>query len=98
VVTEICATNIPGIYIAGDLKTKFAKQIVVAACQGRTAALAAAAHIDQKKNEMGIFDTRSRMTKSDRAETPMRPGAPDRVPRIGVRDRLGGLCPEFVHS
>ncbi len=55
-----CATSIPGIYIAGDLKTKFAKQIVVAAAEGCTAALAAADYIDQKKNEMGIFHTRSR--------------------------------------
>ena len=53
-----CATNIPGIYVAGDLKTKYAKQIVVAAAEGCTAALAAADYIDEKKNEMGIFDTR----------------------------------------
>lgn len=60
---EKCATSIPGIYIAGDLKTKFAKQIVVAAAEGCTAALAAADYIDRKKNEMGIFDTPSRQTK-----------------------------------
>ena len=53
-----CATNIPGIYVAGDLKTKYAKQIVVAAAEGCTAALAAADYIDEKKNEMGIFTTR----------------------------------------
>ncbi len=55
-----CATSIPGIYVAGDLKTKFAKQIVVAAAEGCTAALAAADYIDRKKNDLGIFDTRSR--------------------------------------
>ncbi|SPF50376.1 Thioredoxin reductase [Syntrophobacter sp. SbD1] len=63
VTDEKCATRIPGIYIAGDLKTKFAKQIVVAAAEGCTAALAAADYIDQKKNIMGIFDTRSRVIK-----------------------------------
>ena len=60
---EKCATNITGIYVAGDLKTKFAKQIVVAAAEGCTAALAAADYIDRKKNEMGIFDTRSQTAK-----------------------------------
>jgi thioredoxin reductase (NADPH) len=55
-----CATSIPGIFVAGDMKTKFAKQIVVAAAEGCTAALAAADYIDEKKNEMGIFETRSR--------------------------------------
>jgi len=57
---EKCAAGIPGIYVAGDLKTKYAKQIVVAAAEGCTAALAAADYIDEKKDEMGIFDTRSR--------------------------------------
>lgn len=46
-----CATAIPGIFIAGDLKTKFAKQIVIAAAEGCIAALAAAGYIDEKKNE-----------------------------------------------
>jgi thioredoxin reductase (NADPH) len=69
---EKCGTGIPGIYVAGDLKTKFAKQIVVAAAEGCTAALAAADYIDQKKNVMGIFDTRSRQIRpnSDQALGP----------------------------
>ncbi|MHC1724952.1 MAG: NAD(P)/FAD-dependent oxidoreductase [Syntrophobacteraceae bacterium] len=46
-----CATSIPGIYVAGDLKTKFAKQIVIAAAEGCTAALAAADYVDAKKNK-----------------------------------------------
>jgi thioredoxin reductase (NADPH) len=54
------ATPIPGIFVAGDLKIKFAKQIVVAAAEGCTAALAAADYIDEKKNKMGIFETRTR--------------------------------------
>ncbi|MGA2223811.1 MAG: thioredoxin-disulfide reductase [Syntrophobacteraceae bacterium] len=61
---EKCASSIPGIYVAGDLKTKFAKQIVVAAAEGCTAALAAAEYIDRRKNEMRIFDTRSRLTSA----------------------------------
>jgi thioredoxin reductase (NADPH) len=47
-----CATNIPGIFIAGDLKQKYAKQIVVAAGEGCTAALAAAHYVDEKKSQM----------------------------------------------
>jgi thioredoxin reductase (NADPH) len=47
---EKCATNIPGIFIAGDLKQKYAKQIVVAAAEGCTAALAAASYVDEKKS------------------------------------------------
>ena len=65
VTDEKCATNIPGIFIAGDLKTKYAKQIVVAAAEGCTAALAAADYIDQKKNDIGIFDSRSRTRVSE---------------------------------
>lgn len=44
------ATAIPGIFIAGDLRQKYAKQIVVAAAEGCTAALAAAHYIDEKKS------------------------------------------------
>jgi thioredoxin reductase (NADPH) len=55
-----CETGIPGIFIAGDLKTKFAKQIVIAAAEGCTAALAAAGYIDDKKNQAGIVVTGSR--------------------------------------
>ena len=62
VTDEKCATSIPGIYVAGDLKRKFAKQIVVAAAEGCTAALAAADYIDEKKGELGICDERSRWT------------------------------------
>jgi thioredoxin reductase (NADPH) len=55
-----CATSIPGIFVAGDLKTKYAKQIVIAAADGCTAALAAADYVDQKKNELGIVERRVR--------------------------------------
>ncbi len=51
ITNEKCETNIPGIYIAGDLKQKYAKQIVVAAAEGCVAALAAASYIDEKKGE-----------------------------------------------
>ncbi|PIE57812.1 MAG: thioredoxin-disulfide reductase [Desulfobulbus propionicus] len=42
-------TNNPGIYVIGDLRQKYAKQIVVAAGEGATAALAAAHYIDSKE-------------------------------------------------
>lgn len=42
-------TNIPGIYVIGDLREKYAKQIVVAAAEGCTSALAAAHYVEGKK-------------------------------------------------
>lgn len=44
-------TNIPGIFAIGDLREKYAKQIVIAAADGSTAALAAAHYVDAKKVE-----------------------------------------------
>ncbi len=46
---EKCETNIPGIYVVGDLREKYAKQIVLAAADGCTAALAAAHYVEGKK-------------------------------------------------
>jgi len=34
VTNEKCETNMPGIYVVGDLREKYAKQIVVAAADG----------------------------------------------------------------
>ncbi len=39
---EKCETNLPGIFVISDLRRKYAKQIVLAAADGCTAALAAA--------------------------------------------------------
>lgn len=44
-----CETNTPGIFAVGDLKEKYAKQIVTAAADGCTAALAAAHYVENKK-------------------------------------------------
>lgn len=49
VTDEKCETNIPGIYVVGDLREKYAKQIVLAAGDGCTAALAAAHYVESKK-------------------------------------------------
>jgi thioredoxin reductase (NADPH) len=46
---EKCATNVPGIFAAGDLRQKFANQIVVAAADGCIAALAAAHYVENRK-------------------------------------------------
>lgn len=46
---EKCATTIPGIYVIGDLREKYARQIVVAAADGCTAALAAAHYVEARK-------------------------------------------------
>lgn len=46
---EKCETNVPGIFAIGDLRQKYARQIVVAAADGATAALAAAHYVENKK-------------------------------------------------
>ncbi|MGD0283837.1 MAG: thioredoxin-disulfide reductase [Dissulfurispiraceae bacterium] len=46
---EKCATNVPGIFAVGDLRRKFANQIVVAAADGCIAALAAAHYVEARK-------------------------------------------------
>ena len=47
---EKCETNMPGIYVVGDLREKYAKQIVIAAADGCTAALVAAYYVEMKKS------------------------------------------------
>lgn len=45
---EKCETNVPGLFAIGDLREKFARQIITAAADGCTAALAAAYHVEAK--------------------------------------------------
>lgn len=49
VTDEKCETNIRGIFAIGDLREKYARQIVIAAADGSTAALAAAHYVESKK-------------------------------------------------
>jgi thioredoxin reductase (NADPH) len=49
VTDDKCETNIPGVYVIGDLREKYARQIVVAAADGCTAALAGAHYVEAKK-------------------------------------------------
>lgn len=44
-----CETNTPGIYVIGDLREKYARQIVISAADGATAALAAAHYVETKR-------------------------------------------------
>ena len=46
---EKCETNVPGIFAIGDLREKYARQIVTAAGDGATAALASAHYVESKK-------------------------------------------------
>ncbi|MGD0827730.1 MAG: thioredoxin-disulfide reductase [Desulfobaccales bacterium] len=46
---EKCETNIAGVFVIGDLRQKYARQIVTAAAEGCTAALAAALYVEMKK-------------------------------------------------
>ncbi len=45
-----CETNVPGLYVVGDLREKYARQIVVAASDGCIAALAAAHYVETRKS------------------------------------------------
>jgi thioredoxin reductase (NADPH) len=49
VTNEKCETNIPGIFVVGDLREKYARQIITAAADGCIAALAAAHYVENKK-------------------------------------------------
>jgi thioredoxin reductase (NADPH) len=44
-----CETSTPGIYVIGDLRDKYAKQVILAAADGCTAALAAAHYVETRK-------------------------------------------------
>jgi thioredoxin reductase (NADPH) len=46
---EKCETTIPGIYAIGDLREKYARQILTAAADGCVAALASAHYVESKK-------------------------------------------------
>jgi thioredoxin reductase (NADPH) len=56
VTNEKCETNMPGIYVVGDLREKYAKQIVVAAADGCTAALVAAYYVEMKKSGEAVCE------------------------------------------
>lgn len=53
---EKCETSIPGIFAIGDLRQKYANQIVIAAADGCTAALAAAHFVEMKKASAVCFE------------------------------------------
>jgi thioredoxin reductase (NADPH) len=50
VTNEKCETNTRGIYVIGDLREKYARQIVLSAADGCTAALAAAHYVEARKS------------------------------------------------
>jgi thioredoxin reductase (NADPH) len=49
VTDDKCEINFPGIYVIGDLREKYARQIVLSAADGCTAALAAAHYVETRK-------------------------------------------------
>ena len=48
---EKCETSVPGIFAVGDLRKKFANQIVIAAGDGATGALGAAHYVETKRRQ-----------------------------------------------
>jgi thioredoxin reductase (NADPH) len=55
ITNDKCETSVPGIFAAGDLRQKFANQIVVAAADGCIAALAAAHYVEAQKAKDATF-------------------------------------------
>ena len=51
VTDEKCETALNGIYAIGDLREKYARQIVISAADGSTAALAAAHYVETQKSQ-----------------------------------------------
>ena len=51
---EKCETNLPGVFAVGDLREKYARQIVLSAADGCTAALAAAYYVEVKRSSRGL--------------------------------------------
>ena len=49
VTDEMCETHIPGIFVVGDLRERYARQIVIAAAEDCMAALAAAHYVETRK-------------------------------------------------
>ena len=52
ITNDQCATNIDGIYVVGDLRERYARQIVLAAADGCMAALSAAHYVETCKAKM----------------------------------------------
>ena len=52
ITNDQCATNIDGIYAIGDLRERYARQIVLAAADGCMAALSAAHYVETRKAKM----------------------------------------------
>ena len=52
ITNDQCATNIDGIYVVGDLRERYARQIVLAAADGCMAALSAARYVETRKAKM----------------------------------------------
>ncbi len=50
VTDEKCETNVHGIYVIGDLREKYFRQIVISASDGATSALAAAHYVETRKS------------------------------------------------
>ena len=62
---EKCETTISGIFAVGDLRQKYANQIVLAAADGCTAALAAAHYVELCKGSEGCPDSGKRTKTPD---------------------------------
>jgi thioredoxin reductase (NADPH) len=61
---EKCETSIPGIYVVGDLREKYAKQIVIAAADGCTAALASAHYVETRKASREVCELPAELATS----------------------------------
>ena len=56
VTDDKCQTGTPGIFVIGDLREKYARQIIIAAADGVTAALAAAHFVETRKGAAEVCE------------------------------------------
>jgi thioredoxin reductase (NADPH) len=68
VTDEKCESNIPGLFVIGDLREKYARQIVISAADGSTAALAAAHYVETKKADEGVCEAPADFFKANPGE------------------------------
>ena len=57
---EDMQTNVPGVYVAGDIRPKKLRQLVTAASDGAIAATSAGSYVEHKKEELGILVEKDR--------------------------------------
>lgn len=98
VTDELMQTNVPGVYAAGDLRSKSLRQIVTAVADGAIAATAAEKYIAKEKDRLGIVNSvESVKVIQPKAEAPLVVQGPNSAEKAGgfipfeMKKQLKGL-------